>query len=277
MSVVEQGAKRSTTPKEWPVNVKLLTWNLNMNRGSAALGAAVERFAPDIVLLQESARPVSLCGSSYGQLVAGSKWGSWVVARSGTMRRMYIAGYEGWVTGGRLASDDGPHYVFSVHAPGGRPGAPRGSYVKEGRRIVDAIVARVPASATLIIGGDFNFSVGERIDSDPRQTRSDERSAHVAFRAQGFSLAWRDVHPERTLPQTLRWMREPSTPYHCDGFIVRGNGMSLVSCDVHDDASLTAHSDHNPVLLEIRLAGTAKEAPRPRQIASPNASPNCGA
>lgn len=164
--------------------MKLLTWNLNTNRGSAALSATIEHFAPDVLLLQESAQPVSLGGPNCGQLVAGSKWGSWVVARSGTLRRMRIAGYEGWVAGGRLTSDDGPLYVFSVHTPGkGRPGAPRGSYVKEGRRFVDAIVARVPASATLIIGGDFNFSMGERIDGDPRATRADERSAHAAFEA----------------------------------------------------------------------------------------------
>ncbi len=242
--------------------MKLLSWNLHTRRGSAVLGDAVSRFGPDVILLQESGCPVDLPGTNCGKLVTGSKWGSWVVARAGHLTSMRIDGFEGWVAGGRL-SGLGSMYVFSVHTPGSRPGFRRASYMREGRRLVDAIVARVPVSSTLIIGGDFNFSLGEPVDGDPRAPSAGERATIAAFRAQGFSIAWRDVHRDKPLAQTLRWMREPTTPYHCDGFLVRGKAVSLVSCDVLDDASLTAHSDHNPVLLALALRSAARKEGAP--------------
>lgn len=231
--------------------VKLLSWNLNTNRGRAVLDAVMARVEPDVLLLQESARPPGTEGACCGRVVPGYRWGSWVVARRGTIRTMRIAGYEGWVSGGMLAIDDARVYVFSIHTPGSRPGLRRLSYVKESRRFVDAILARVPRSATLIIGGDFNFSIGERVDGDPRPIRPSELAALRAFRDEGFSIAWRDMNRERPLAQTLRWMREPSTPYHCDGFLVRARGAPVASCRVLDDPTLHGHSDHNPVLLEL--------------------------
>jgi endonuclease/exonuclease/phosphatase family metal-dependent hydrolase len=175
-----------------------------------------------------------------------------VFARSGEVRRIRIAGFEGWVAGGKFTIGGDALYVFSIHTPGRGRGIRRLSYVKESRRIVDAILARVPRFATLIVGGDFNFSLGERVAGDPRPIRPSELAALTAFRAQGFTIAWRDRYREKPLAQTLRWMRAPTTPYHCDGFLVRGGAVSVISCEVLDDRALHAHSDHNPVLLDLQ-------------------------
>lgn len=233
--------------------MKVLAWNLNTNRGAVALDRLLARHEPDVVLLQESARPAGAGRIVKGALVPDSRWGSWVVARAVRAVRVPLPAFDGWVAGARLTTDAGVAYVFSVHTPGNRPGVRRGSYTRVSRSIVDAIVACVPARATLVIGGDFNIAMAEPVAGEARPLASDERAALAAFRAHGFRLAWRDTNPGVPRAQTLRWMREPTTPYHCDGFLVRGRRATIVSCQVIDDRALHARSDHNPVLLEVQL------------------------
>src|SRR5690606_14082106 len=97
----------------------------------------------------------------------------------------------------------------------------------------------------------FNFlSLGERLPSESLRSTAEELKALKDIRALGFTVAWRDSHPSAPLPQTLRWSRNQETPYHCDGFLVRG--AEIVSCEVIAAPEILAVSDHNPVLLEIQ-------------------------
>src|SRR5205823_4413639 len=121
----------------------------------------------------------------------------------------------------------------------------------ESRNIVAAICAQVPLEAPLVIGGDFNFSLGERLPSESIRTTKQKEVILQDFRANGFLIAWRDSHPGEPLPQTLRWTRQPTTPYHCDGFLTRGIPQSSIRCDIISEESVTCHSDHNPVILNV--------------------------
>ena len=118
------------------------------------------------------------------------------------------------------------------------------------RAIVDQINTAVPIDAPLIIGGDFNFaSFGERIDGEGLITNPQEQKALDGFRAESFLVAWRDLHPAAPLPQTLRWTGDRATPFHSDGYLVRGFEASRLTCEVLLRENLDAVSDHRPVTL----------------------------
>ena len=60
----------------------------------------------------------------------------------------------------------------------------------------------------------------------------------------------------RPLAQTLRWMGNPSAPYHCDGiFVPRSWLPRLVCCRVIRGPRWNKLSDHNPVVAEFAVAG----------------------
>jgi hypothetical protein len=188
-------------------------------------------------MLQESHDPGSAHHALW-QAVPGQVWGSAVVVRRGVVRPIAVAGYEGWVTGGEwVTHDDGQPirqtFVFSVHSPTTDAFAERASYVSESRSIVRAIVAAVPSACELVIGGDFNFkSLGERLPSEELQTTPQEREALTEFRAASLVPAWHAAHPDRPLPQTLRWTGNRVTPYHCDGFLLRPSAAERALCEV---------------------------------------------
>jgi hypothetical protein len=55
--------------------------------------------------------------------------------------------------------------------------------------------------------------------------------------------------------------REPTTPFHCDGFLVRGFGEAAIACDVISSEFVVRHSDHNALFLLFRLAYRLRDAP----------------
>lgn len=232
--------------------MKFITWNLNANRGATALDELLRRESPDVVLVQEARSGPSWGHTTCGTHVADCSWGSWVSVRTGSIETFDVPAYSGWVAGGRVDGHNGQLHVFSIHAPSRRPGAPRRSYVAECRAIVGAIVSAVANDSLLVIGGDFNCGIGERAPDEARATSPAERAALSEWRALGFTVAWRDSHVGSPLPQTLRWTRNPETPYHCDGFLVRGAGSASVSAEVLDEPLYRAASDHNPVVCTIR-------------------------
>ena len=64
--------------------------------------------------------------------------------------------------------------------------------------------------------------------------------------------AWQTANPGRRLAQTLRWVTNPVTPYHCDGvFIPRAWRTRLLSCRVVRGRRWDALSDHSPVVAEV--------------------------
>lgn len=176
------------------------------------------------------------------------------MVRTGILKEIQVADYEGWVAGAHWlrASDDSGIYFFSIHSPTANENERRSSYVEESVRLVGAISELVPSNAKLVIGGDFNFkSLGERLESEQLKTDTAELRALQTFRNCGFSIAWRDLYPERALPQTLRWRRDPTPAFHCDGFLTRGCASSGMACDIVTADSEIRFSDHNPVLLQM--------------------------
>ena len=243
--------------------MKVLTWNTACARGTSAAVALADRIGADVVLLQE-AQPTSLwTGPLVGAAVPSRPWGSWVMVRTGVLQEIAIANYSGWVTGARWRRNDagGTTYVFSIHSPTPNENERRGSYVAEAVKIVAAICEQVPSSGRLVIGGDFNFkSLGERLASEQIRTDNAELRALQEFRKRGLSIAWRDVHPQRALPQTLRWRSAPTTPFHCDGFLTRGLTTAAMACDIICSDGETRVSDHNPVVLQLPMNPAAQHA-----------------
>jgi endonuclease/exonuclease/phosphatase family metal-dependent hydrolase len=234
--------------------MRLVSWNLDRGRAAGVWQAVARDHAADVVLLQETTKPESDSVWQW-EAVLPQLWGSAVVAFDGLLQRVDVPEYRGWVTGARWSrrtkSSSGEDlYVFSIHSPTHHKDAPRKSYVREARTIVSQIDAAVPIGPPLIIGGDFNFaSLGERVDGEQLTTNPDEQEALDGFRTRNFLVAWRDLHPVAPLPQTLRWTGDRTTPFHCDGYLVRGLDASRLTCEVLLDEQFDAVSDHRPVTL----------------------------
>ena len=234
--------------------MKFLSWNTWVGRATQAALTLAEVVQADVVMLQE-AQPAGLWSDGIvGSTVSGRDWGSWILVRTGVLQPIELLDYAGWVAGARWVDNEGEIYLFSVHSPTSSEGEPRGTYVSEVRKIIAAICTQVPLGAPLVIGGDFNFtSLGERLVTEPLRTTSAESDALREFQTRGLSVAWRECNQDSPLPQTLRWIKDPSIPYHCDGFLTRDLKGRSVSCDVIANLREVniSSSDHNPVILEI--------------------------
>ena len=79
--------------------------------------------------------------------------------------------------------------------------------------------------ADLVLGGDFNVAVGYRQPREEIRFSRGEREVLDRL-AEEFDLVscWQAANPDRPLAQTLRWMGNPSAPYHCDGIFVPRRG-----------------------------------------------------
>jgi hypothetical protein len=241
--------------------LRLVAWNLNHGRAAGAWPTVASEQGADLVLLQESTTPRADCVWHW-EAVRPRLWGSAVIALDGQIQPLDIPDYRGWVTGACWSR--GPEaivaslYVFSIHTPTPHKDVPRKSYIHEACTIVMRIIAAVPPAAPVIIGGDFNFaSLGERLEGERRAMNPSEQQALDMFRAQGFLVAWRDLHPGAPLPQTLRWTGDRTTPFHCDGYLVRGLEASRLTCKVLANARWDAVSDHRPVTLVYAAASPA--------------------
>jgi endonuclease/exonuclease/phosphatase family metal-dependent hydrolase len=244
--------------------MRLVSWNLDRGRAADAWQALARDHGADLVLLQEATKPQS-DSVWHWEAVLPQLWGSAVVAMDGQLKRVEILEYRGWVTGARwfrkTKASVEEAYVFSIHSPTHHKEAPRKSYVREARTIVDRIIMSVPSDAPLVIGGDFNFaSLGERVDGERRATDPSEQKALDEFRARGFLVAWRDLHPAAPLPQTLRWTGNRTTPFHCDGYLVRGLEGSRLTCEVILNEQCDAVSDHRPVTLVYAIGASVNAA-----------------
>jgi endonuclease/exonuclease/phosphatase family metal-dependent hydrolase len=220
----------------------------------------IRNLKPDLVLAQECRPPQDCPGEGFRHgprdalawQSAGSRgWGSGLFARSASLVPIAIPGYEGWVVGGQIRNmpwSDRSLLVFSVHGPAGESG-----YIRTMQRILDR-VAVFRGRADLVLGGDFNVVVGYRQPSEPIRNPRAERDVLDRL-ANEFDLVscWQAANPNRPLAQTLRWMGNPSAPYHCDGiFVPRSWLPRLMSCRVVCGSRWNQLSDHNPVFAEFR-------------------------
>jgi exonuclease III len=220
----------------------------------------IRKLKPDLVFAQECRPPADSPGErfrhdgrdAFAWQAAGSRgWGSGLFARSASLIRIAIPGYEGWVVGGEIRNTAwSPRrlIVFSIHGPAGERG-----YIRTMHDILDR-VAPFRSQADIVLGGDFNVVVGYRERDDRIRFLRGERELLDRLAGE-FDLisCWQTANPGRRLAQTLRWMGDPKAPYHCDGiFVPRSWLPRLLSCRVVCGSRWIRLSDHNPVVAEFQ-------------------------
>ena len=208
--------------------MRIATWNLRYNAGAEVWPRLWSALNLDIFCLQEAARPDTEDGQLW-ELVPGNKWGSAVVLSSGTIDPIEIPNYRGWVVGGEvhessLQTDGRRMFVFSLHSPTSSATVKRASYIQEVHSIISILEKVISVDCDLILGGDFNFTIGERQLGEFQSTLPAEREVVRKIEQLGSSSCWSASHPNRPLEQTLRWTSDQtphrSTPFHCDGIAV---------------------------------------------------------
>lgn len=216
----------------------------------------------DILLLQETfphdqhlqtllePLPTDRCVFNF---VPGLPWGSAVFLAKGSIRRIPVTGFEGWVEGGavsRVTWPDGTNnelLTFSLHAP-----SVKDSYANQVNKILDEL-QRIADGRAMILGGDFNLTVSDG-EGAKRPVTNQESEIHKRI-SEEFRLVncWKEKHPNEPLNQTLRWSRDKSAVYHCDGIFVPETWRhELVQCEVISGEAWTSLSDHNPVWASFR-------------------------
>jgi endonuclease/exonuclease/phosphatase family metal-dependent hydrolase len=246
--------------------MKIVTYNVR--QGGAGLvqwARVIEAFDPDLLAVQEPAPPADHLPPLHGDLgrrVAWTRadgaagWGSAVHVRGGTLRPLDLDGFRGWLTGAEvegLRGPAGPHRLlaFSLHAPR------RGSYHGAVNAVLD-LIARQRGDADVVIAGDFNVTVSQRLATETlspteRQAAAADRAIRARLRDEfGLLNCWEAANPGVPLAQTLRWVCAPEYPFHCDGiFVPRSWRRALLSCTVAHSPEWARLSDHNPVVAEI--------------------------
>ncbi len=274
--------------------MNIVAWNLRFGgrvNNRVHWQRVFDAAAPDIFLAQETCSPDKYLSSEqhakFGRHIhwarAGNmSWGSAVFVRSGRIRPIDVPGYGGYVAGVEVSRFDWPLNTQSISSGTARRPTPnsidtpravqsreRGStqkrlrifsvhvpapYKRPMNEILDFIAALPNAHACdHIIGGDFNLTTGVRHPTEKRQ-------AHDLWLLERlrkeFNLmnCWQVANPNRNLPQTLRWGRDTSEPYHCDAIFVPASWYGhLDGCEVLSSPDWDVLSDHNPVVA--RLSG----------------------
>ncbi len=217
----------------------------------------LDAFAPEILLMQETHHPGCYLEpdvyAAHAQRIhwlaaPGRKWGSAIYVRSGRLKPLTLPCHDGYVVAAEVSGNDWsrrtgrPLRIASLHVP-----AP---YKRPMNEILDFFATLGPTHAW-ILGGDFNLAVGVRHAGEP--IPSDPPWLLRRLRRE-FNLmsCWQAVHPNHDLAQTLRWARNPATPYHCDGVFVPSSWYRhLEDCQVISDPSWDVLSDHNPVVVTL--------------------------
>jgi exonuclease III len=219
-----------------------------------------EEFSPDIVCAQESLPPgryfppeeiAGMRGCVHANVEHG-KWGSAILSRSYAMTPLALPGFGGWVVGARIdgALINGVAQsitIYSVHAPSPGPYAPHVG------RILDAVASTID-DGPLVLAGDFNLTTALRHRSEPLLNTRGERVLLERLRREfGLFNAGQILHPNESLPQTLRWSRNPKPHYHCDAIFLSHHLLPhLISAEVIASGEWGEMSDHN--LLAVELA-----------------------
>jgi len=242
--------------------MRIISYNLRGGgSGKVHWSKVFDDFAPDIFLVQESYEPSEhlppllhgdLHRNACWKCVEGLKWGSAVCVRGKTARKLDLPDFHGHVVGVEVdgtafpISDGRPIRIFSVHAPD------RGGYQRAVNSILDMIGENL-GEGDLVIGGDFNLTVGERHEAEEQKTSKADLAILARLRDE-FDLvsAWQSANAGSPLPQTLRWAKDKVTPFHCDGIFIPQRWTSRVrSCTVVSGQEWITLSDHNPVMVEL--------------------------
>ena len=215
---------------------------------------------PDVFLVQETCEPQQYMTNQFWQIypnqvhwvkVGSNAWGSAVWVRSGAIKAIELPQFEGSVVGVEVEGWAGSPthkrklWVLSIHAPS--------PYKPSVNCILDWMTT-LPNDGDLIIGGDFNLTVGVRHSSEQQQDQ-DLWLLERLRKEFGLMSCWQAANPNRNLAQTLRWSRNKATPYHCDGIFVPAAWYQyLEKCEVLASPVWEELSDHNPVVATFSEA-----------------------
>jgi hypothetical protein len=216
-----------------------------------------EAVNPEIALFQETCHPEQYMPADFWQdvrpnpqwvEVRNTGWGSAIYVGSGSLKPISVPGYDGCVVGAEVRDFEWLPLkkkrlrIFSLHAPS--------PYRQSVNRILD-FIATLPQDDDLIIGGDFNLSVGVRHPSEALLGQ-DLWLLRRLRREFGLMNCWQTANPNQDLPQTLRWSGNPTAHYHCDGLFVPASWYRyLDQSTVLNSPDWEALSDHNPVVASF--------------------------
>ena len=241
--------------------MKLLTFNLlyggqkkDINYWGAKM---IKDFNPDIIFAQETNAPHSyfinedkvFIDNSVVWDATRSGWGSAIYLKDNSIEKINIPGFEGWVVGGKLKKSfmgQKSLFVFSIHTPSPGP------YDKNTFAILD-VIKKIVGDNELIIAGDFNMTTALRHKSEELKLHKSDYKLITRMRKDfGLINSWQIIHPNKNLPQTLRWNQKQITPYHIDGIFIPCSWVRYIDmCEVIDKEPWNKMSDHNPILLSL--------------------------
>lgn len=190
---------------------------------------------------------------SVWEMIEQNGWGSAIYSCSGTLKQISVPGFTGWVVCAEIcgASWQSPQgdatLVFSVHAPSRAE-----NYSKQVNKLLDE-TNRIARGREIIVGGDFNLAVSRSDESERPVSKQDLAIQTRLAEEFGLINCWQSATPNQPLPQTLRWTRDRTIPYHCDGlFVPKCWQDRLDSCVVLSGDEWNRLSDHNPVVAQFR-------------------------
>lgn len=242
--------------------MKIITYNLRGGgAGKVHWSKIFDDFDPDVFLVQESYEPSQhlpplIHGDRHRdarwRAVEGLKWGSAVYVKGKSFRPLELSDFHGSVVGLEVdgsafsVSEGRSLRIFSVHAPD------RGGYQRAVNSILD-MIGENRGVGDLVIGGDFNLTVGQRHEAEDQKTSKADSAILNRLRDEfGVVSAWQAANAGGPLPQTLRWAKDKVIPFHCDGVFIPKRWTNRVrSCTVVSGPEWIGMSDHNPVMVEI--------------------------
>lgn len=250
--------------------MKIATYNI-LKGGSKRVHwlRMIEDYSVDLLLVQETYHHKEhLPGNQYPlagqqaawQMVKQNGWGSAVYSTSGSVKRIGVHSFAGWVVGAEIIGAQWqvglgePLLAFSIHAPAnGR------TYAYQVNKILDRI-KRVAGRREIVVGGDFNITISGSSQSErPLRNKNLQIQARLADEF-GLVNCWQAANPNQPLSQTLRWTGNRTIPYHCDGLFVPKAWVSrLKSCVVLAGEDWNQLSDHNPVVASFAF-DTSRES-----------------
>lgn len=226
-----------------------------MNNGWQRL---LRQASVDVLCAQESRAPIeyfdgeALAGSAVFNPAHDRDWGSAIWSRHHALEEISLDAFRGHVVaarandvklGGRSWNVD----FVSVHIPEPAP------YVRQVAHLIDLLVQR-PRDALLFLAGDFNITTALRHVTEVLETPADELAVLTRLRRElGVVNAWQLLHPNQPLPQTLRWTKSPTTPYHCDAIYVDCRALQyLETVEILQDKDWSRLTDHSPIVVNLQ-------------------------
>ena len=230
--------------------MQIVSWNMGCappraryrKSHAAAWQYLLQEFQPDICLVQEAlieSEAMSDGGRLFWSDPRGSDSGVAVWVRQGLAARPFSMRSEGSYVAGVIVPALGRERVFlSVHV-----GPP--NYRKHLRAVAESLGAAL-VDHSVVVAGDLNAA----------------RQVDIVYGGKWFTRYFADLE-KRGLHDChwaihqrecqSFWGHQAKNPYQCDhAFVDVASASSVSKCDIIDNESIRALSDHGPLRLELR-------------------------